>query len=48
MHLDTCAALRQLVLALEEHPEDLKIMQVYGDMGEHLADLISDYLNEGP
>jgi hypothetical protein len=48
MHPDTCAALRQLVLALEEHPEDLAIMQVYGGMGEHLADLITDYIEEGP
>ena len=46
MHPDTCAALRQLVLALADHPEDLAIMQVYGDMGEHLADLITDYIEE--
>jgi len=46
MHPDTCAALRQLVLALAAHPEDLAIMQVYGDMGEHLADLITDYIEE--
>jgi len=38
--------LRLLVLALETHPEDLAILQVYGDMGEHLADLISDYIDE--
>jgi len=47
MHPDTCAALRLLVLALETHPEDLAILQIYGDMGEHLADLISDYIDEG-
>ena len=33
------------MLALKKHPEDLAILQVYGDMGEHLADWISDYLD---
>ena len=47
MHPDTIAAVRLLVLALENHPEDLEILQVYGDMGEHLADLTSDYLDDG-
>jgi hypothetical protein len=46
MHPDTSAALRLLVLALETHPEDLAILQIYGDMGEHLADLITDYIDE--
>jgi hypothetical protein len=46
MHPDTSAALRLLVLALETHPEDLAILQIYGDMGEHLADLIDDYIDE--
>ena len=46
MHHDTSAALRLLVLALEKHPEDLAILQIYGDMGEHLADLITDYIDE--
>lgn len=46
MHPDTIAAVRLLVLALEIHPEDLAILQIYGDMGEHLADLISDYIDE--
>ena len=44
MHDDTLAAVRLLVLALETHPEDLAILQVYGSMGEHLADLIDDYI----
>jgi hypothetical protein len=43
MHPDTLAAVRLLVLALERHPEDLETLQVYGDMGEHLLDLIDDY-----
>jgi hypothetical protein len=47
MHPDTLAAVRLLVLALERHPEDLAAMAVYGAMPEHLADLISDYLDDG-
>jgi len=43
MHPDTLAAVRLLVLALERHPEDLATMAIYGDMPEHLADLIDDY-----
>ncbi len=46
MHPDTAAAIRLLVLALENHPEDLEILQAYGDMAEHLADLVDDYLDE--
>lgn len=46
MHPDTIAAVRLLVLSLETHPEDLATLQIYGDMGEHLADLISDYIDE--
>ena len=47
MHPDTLAAVRLLVLALEAHPEDLEVLQIYGSMGEHLADLIDDYLDDG-
>ena len=47
MHPDTLAALRLLVLALEAHPEDLAELAIYGDMPEHLADLISDYIDDG-
>ena len=46
MHPDTLAALRLLVLALEAHPEDLAELAIYGDMPEHLADVISDYLDD--
>jgi hypothetical protein len=46
MHPDTLAALRLLVLALEAHPEDLAELAVYGDMPEHLADVISDYIDD--
>lgn len=47
MHDDTMAAIRLLALALEAHPEDLEVLQIYGSMGEHLADLIDDYLDDG-
>ena len=46
MHPDTIAALRLLVLALESHPEDLTELMVYGDLPEHLADVISDYIDD--
>lgn len=46
MHPDTLAALRLLVLALEAHPEDLAELAVYGDMPEHLADVIADHLDD--
>jgi hypothetical protein len=46
MHPDTLAALRLLVLALESHPEDLAELAIYGDMPEHLADVIADYLDD--
>lgn len=45
MHPDTIAAMRLLVLALETHPEDLAELAVYGNLPEHLADLIADYLD---
>ena len=43
MHPDTLAAVRLLVLALESHPDDIAELAVYGDIPEHLADVISDY-----
>lgn len=43
MHHDTIAALRLLVLALESHPEDIAELAIYGDIPEHLADVISDH-----
>ena len=46
MHPDTLAALRLLVLALEAHPEDLAELAVYGDLPQHLADAISDYIDD--
>ena len=46
MHPDTIAALRLLVLALETHDEDLKTLQIYGDIPEHLADVIADYIDK--
>jgi len=46
MHPDTCAALRLLVLALTAHHEDIATLAIYGNMPEHLADVISDYIDE--
>ncbi len=46
MHPDTLAAVRLLVLALEAHPEDIAELAVYGDIPEHLADVISDYIDD--
>ena len=46
MHPDTLAAVRLLVLALESHPEDIAELAVYGDIPEHLADLIADYIDD--
>jgi hypothetical protein len=42
MNPDTIAALRLLVLALEVHPEDLAELAAYGNLPEHLADVIDD------
>lgn len=47
MHPDVCAALRLLVLALTAHPEDIATLTIYGDMPEHLADVIADYVDDG-
>lgn len=46
MHEDTRAALRLLALALEQHPEDLATLAVYGDLPAHLADVIDDYIDD--
>jgi len=35
-----------LVLALESHPEDIAELAVYGDIPEHLADVITDYIDD--
>ena len=45
MHPETCAALRLLVLALTAHPEDIATLNHYGNMPEHLADLVDDYID---
>ena len=47
MHPDTKAAIRLLALALITHPEDAATLQIYGDMPEHLADVIGDYIDDG-
>jgi hypothetical protein len=44
MHPDTLAALRLLASALAAHPDDLTALAIYGNIPEHLADLIDDYI----
>lgn len=46
MHRDTLAALRLLVLALEAHPEDIEALNIYGNIAEHLADVIDDHFDD--
>ena len=43
MHDTTAAAVRALVAALQQHPEDLQAMQVYGNLPQHLIDYLEDY-----
>jgi len=42
IHRGTSAALRLLVLALEVHPEALGELACYGNLSEHLSDVIED------
>lgn len=46
MHDDTVAAVRALVAALTAHPEDLRTMQPYGNLPQHLIDLLDDYQHD--
>ena len=39
----TLNAVRSLVDAISAHPEDLQLMKVYGNLPQHLLDLVSDY-----
>jgi len=43
MHDDTADAVRALVAALMAHPEDISLMRAYGDLPQHLIDLLEDY-----
>ena len=42
IHPGTSPALRLLVLALEVHPENLAELADYGNLPEHMADVIDD------
>lgn len=42
MHADTIAAAQALAQVLLAHPEDVAEARVYGNLPEHLADLIDD------
>ena len=39
----TLTAVRGLVDAITAHPEDLRLMKVYGNLPQHLLDLVSDF-----
>ena len=43
MNDETARAVRTLVNALMAHPKDLQMMKVYGNLPDHLLDLVSDY-----
>jgi hypothetical protein len=40
-------ALRLLVLALTAHTEDIATLNDYGNMPEHLTDVIADFVDDG-
>lgn len=46
IHSDVLAAVKQLVLALEAHPEDRAELGQYGNMTEPLAELIDGFMSE--
>jgi hypothetical protein len=46
IHSDVLAAVKQLVLALEAHPEDRAELDHYGSMTEPLAELIDGFMSE--
>ena len=46
MHPDTLAALRLLAVTLILHPEDAAELSDYGHLPDHLADVISDQLED--
>jgi len=46
MHPDTLAALRLLAVTLILHPEDAAELSDYGHLPDHLADVISDHLDD--
>jgi len=43
MHADTASAVSALVESLKAHPEDLRLMQVYGNLPAHLIDFLADH-----
>ena len=46
MHPDTLAALRLLAVTLILHPEDAAALSIYGDLPDHLGDVIDDYIDD--
>ena len=43
MHESTAAAVRALVAALQQQPDDLLDMQAYGNLPQHLIDYLEDH-----
>ena len=46
MHDDTIKALQQLAQALIANPADVKELQVYGELPDHLADTLHDFTED--
>jgi hypothetical protein len=46
MHPSTLAALRLLAVVLTHHPEGAATLTIYGDLPDHLADAIGDYIDD--
>jgi len=46
MHDDTIKALQQLAEALIANPADVKELQVYGELPDHLADALHDFTED--
>ena len=42
MHDETIEALRRLAVVLMKHPEDVQELQLYGELADHLSDILND------
>ena len=42
MHDETIEALRRLAVVLMKHPEDVQELQLYGELPDHLSDILND------
>ena len=48
MHQATKKAVFALVDALQAHPEDQGVLAVYGNLPQHLLDVVDDYDTQRP